>query len=132
MTQKEEVDPRDIALRWAKEIYPMVPREKQMEMEADFPELKQSEDERIKKDIITYLSTAEDKELIPYETWIAWIKKQGEQKSAHEELSPTWDEHDEMVRKVEEAFERSLEKFFSNRSELISKRKHHWRMSPPK
>lgn len=48
------------------------------------------------------------------------------------QISPTWDEHDEMVRKVEEAFERSLEKFFSNRSELISKRKPGWRMSPPK
>lgn len=51
-------------------------------LEKAFPELKErgSEDERIMEDIITYLSTAEDKELIPYETWISWIKKRGEQK----------------------------------------------------
>jgi len=45
-----------------------------------FPELKESEDERIKNEIIDYISTAEDKVLIPYESWIAWLEKQGEQK----------------------------------------------------
>ena len=84
MTQEEKVDPRDIALRWAKELYPIMTPEQRAESEALFPELKESEDERIKKDIITYLSTAEDKELIPYETWIAWLEKQGEQKSTDE------------------------------------------------
>ena len=39
---------------------------------------RESEDERIRKEIITYLSTVEDKELIPYESWIAWLEKQGE------------------------------------------------------
>ena len=47
-------------------------------VESLFPELKESEDERIKEDIITYLSTVEDKELIPYESWIAWLEKQDE------------------------------------------------------
>lgn len=42
-----------------------------------FPELKESEEERIKNEIIDYISTADDKELIPYESWIAWIEKQG-------------------------------------------------------
>jgi len=41
-----------------------------------FPELNESEDEKIKREIITYLSTAEDKEFIPYESWIAWLEKQ--------------------------------------------------------
>lgn len=53
-----------------------------------FPELKESEEERIKNEIIDYISTADDKELIPYESWIAWIEKQGEQKT-------TWSEDDE-------------------------------------
>jgi hypothetical protein len=44
-----------------------------------FPELYESEDERIKNEIIDYISTADDKELIPYESWIAWLEKQGEQ-----------------------------------------------------
>ncbi len=47
-----------------------------------FPELKESEDEKIRREIITYLSTVEDKELIPYESWIAWLEKQGEQPSS--------------------------------------------------
>ncbi len=42
------------------------------------PELKESEDDRIKREIIDYLSTVDDKELIPYESWIAWLEKQGE------------------------------------------------------
>lgn len=46
-----------------------------------FPELYESEDERIKNEIIDYISTADDKVLIPYESWIAWLEKQGEQKS---------------------------------------------------
>ena len=46
-----------------------------------FPELEESDDERIRREIITYLSTVDDKELIPYESWIAWIKKQSEQKT---------------------------------------------------
>ncbi|MEE3414821.1 MAG: hypothetical protein VZR53_05570 [Prevotella sp.] len=46
-----------------------------------FPELYESEDERIKNEIIDYISTADDKVLIPYESWIAWLEKQGRQKS---------------------------------------------------
>ena len=45
-----------------------------------FPELYESENERIKneiKDFIDYISTADDKVLIPYESWIAWLEKQG-------------------------------------------------------
>ena len=45
-----------------------------------FPEFKESEDEKIRKEIITYLSTVEDKELIPYESWVDWLEKQSEQK----------------------------------------------------
>lgn len=41
-----------------------------------FPELYESEDERIKNEIIDYISTADDKELIPYESWIAWLEEQ--------------------------------------------------------
>ena len=43
-----------------------------------FPELYESEDERIKNEIIDYISTADDKVLIPYESWIAWLEKQGD------------------------------------------------------
>lgn len=144
MTQKEEIDLHDIALRWAKEIYPMATREQQMKIEADFPELKKSNtdfsDLRTWKYIVTTVLTEKDGigQYLddPFTEEIAkkLQKRFGniEQKPAHEEISPTWDEHDEMVRRVEEAFKRSLEDFFSNRPELISKRKPHWRLSPPK
>lgn len=59
---------------------------------AIFPELKESEDERIRneiKDFIDYVSTTDDKVLIPYESWIAWLEKQGEQKTS-------WSEEDEI------------------------------------
>ena len=46
-----------------------------------FPELKEiNDDDKIREEIIDYLSTVDDKELIPYESWISWIKKQSEQK----------------------------------------------------
>ena len=59
-----------------------------------FPELRESEDEKMRKEIIQFL-------LLPhpqfvgnrnYEKWIDWLEKQGEQKSA-------WSEEDEENRK---------------------------------
>jgi hypothetical protein len=38
--KNEKFDARDVAFRWAKELYPMMTPEQQMEAEADFPELK--------------------------------------------------------------------------------------------
>ena len=49
-----------------------------------FPELEESDDERIRNEIITYLSTVDDKELIPYESWIAWLERNVEQKPLEE------------------------------------------------
>lgn len=58
-----------------------------------FPELKESEDERIRKEIIDFIYDKTD----TYElreksnSWIAWIEKQGEQKPAE------WSEEDEKM-----------------------------------
>lgn len=51
-----------------------------------FPELKESEDERIRKDIISYLKSST---AISPKTWIAWLEKQGEQKSI-DKVEPKW------------------------------------------
>jgi len=48
----------------------------------------ESEDEKIRKEIITYLSTVDDKELIPYESWIAWLN------SLKDKVQSKQDEHD--------------------------------------
>jgi hypothetical protein len=58
-----------------------------MEAEAFFPELKESEDERIRKAIIEHLRQDIELELILSEEegneWIAWLEKQGEQNLAN-------------------------------------------------
>lgn len=47
-----------------------------------FPELKESEDERIRKRIYDYINvTLDDNESTEKEKWLAWLEKQGEQKS---------------------------------------------------
>ena len=56
-----------------------------------FPELAESEDERIRKDIISYLQHESQVKRfigdIEYDKWVAWLEKQGEQK-------PAWSEED--------------------------------------
>lgn len=47
-------------------------------LENAFPELKESEDERIRKAIIEYFESCNIKHL----DWIAWLEKQGEPKPA--------------------------------------------------
>ena len=58
-----------------------------------FPELKESEDEKIRKELITHCRntrcvTEEGAERIA--TWISWLEKQGEQ-------NPVWSEEDEKM-----------------------------------
>ena len=76
-------------LKEAKRLYETANADQRYVLESLFPELKESEDERTRKEIITYLSTVEDKELISYESWLAWLEKQGEQKPVE------WSEYDE-------------------------------------
>ena len=64
-------------------------------MEGIFPELAESEDEKIRKELITHCRntrcvTEERAERIA--KWIAWLEKQGEQK-------PAWNEVDERILK---------------------------------
>ena len=76
-------------LKEAKRLYETANADQRYVLESLFPELKESEDERTRKEIITYLSTVEDKELISYESWVAWLEKQAEQKPVE------WSEYDE-------------------------------------
>jgi hypothetical protein len=65
------------ALARAKDMmsYKKVRRE---DMEYLFPELKESEDERVKREIIEYLKNGT---YTYHKDWIAWLEKQGEQSS---------------------------------------------------
>lgn len=81
------------AQKWIESIYTELNHERQMEAEAFFPELKENEDERIRKDMIIWLkgfigeasgvgyTENEIKERI------AWLEKQGDK-------NPTWSEED--------------------------------------
>ena len=78
------------AQSWIEKIYPTLQHEQQMEAEAFFPELKESEDERIRKDIIDYFQSDWAKEEgITRPDWIAWLEKQGEQKVNYTTLVET-------------------------------------------
>lgn len=62
-----------------------------------FPELNESEDERIRKEILGVINQIDENTTIcgrnyDYKKWIAWLKKQGEKK-------PVWSEEDELMRK---------------------------------
>ena len=72
------------AQKWIESIYSELSHEQQMEAEAFFPELKESEDERISKEIIKYLERTvphhHRDEVLKSKEWTAWLEKQGEQK----------------------------------------------------
>ena len=61
-----------------------------------FPELKESEDEKIRKEILEYFQQFENEELhgVNISDWIAWLEKQSEQKPAE------WSEEDEQNRQI--------------------------------
>ena len=68
---------------WIEKIYPTLQHEQQMEAEAFFPELAESEDERVRKELIVWLKNSEGQTLPidRYNAALAWLEKQGEQKS---------------------------------------------------
>jgi hypothetical protein len=76
---EEKAKAYDEASKWMEGIYPTLTHEQQMEAEAFFSELKESEDERIRKELICFLETE-----IPHcnarDKYIAWLEKQGKQK----------------------------------------------------
>lgn len=88
--------------RVAKEVKNFFDGKQKMPFDVDktleylFPELKVSEDEKIKKEIVGLLCDLASQHfpLIPnikrLNEWIAWLEKQGEQKPA-----PAWSEEDE-------------------------------------
>lgn len=69
---------------------------------AIFPELKESKDERIRKELIDAVQSLWDNDALPVplttkkrDEWLAWLEKQKEQ-----EPSPTWSEEDEKLYKL--------------------------------
>ena len=87
MTDKEKAKAYDEALKQAKFYHGNCPSEpERKKLEGMFPELRESEDERIRKEIVTYLRNELNNvtQLTPRtnecERWIAYLEKQKEQK----------------------------------------------------
>ena len=77
---------------WIEKIYPTLQHEQQMEAEAFFPELAESEDEKIRKAIINVFSTHKDYEMFfgaSVEDIRTWLEKQGEQKASYTTIAET-------------------------------------------
>lgn len=98
MTQEEKAKRYDKALERAKNLHKdaidMGNSIRAKQCEIIFPELKESEDKNIRKELTEFLKSASEGRLdilTPYKTfgkWLTWLEKQGEQK-------PTWSEEDE-------------------------------------
>lgn len=77
---KEKAKAYDEAIERAKEVYQ---RGYYIsgDIESIFPELKESEDERIRKEIIAFIKKRDRSGCdYDYDLWIAWLEKQGEPK----------------------------------------------------
>lgn len=69
------------------------------ELEHIFPELKESEDERIRKEMIDYLYKQGESVKYRFKDWIAWLKKQGEQKPVVKRVYQKFNIGDTLCRK---------------------------------
>lgn len=95
MTPEEKAERYDEALRRARKLkedptsvfYEYSPSEGDTIVDYIFPELKESEDEMIRKEILDCFRAMKQQGCFPskhkeqYDSWIAWLEKQGEQKS---------------------------------------------------
>ena len=105
-----------------------------------FPELSESEDERIRKEIIsflTYYHTGHGNSVKYDDGWIAWLEKKGEQKSAEwsEEDSPYYDDiceiliiilHSESHNYNKDAIKKDLDWFESLKERVQPQPKQQW------
>lgn len=94
MTQEQKAKRFDEVLEQLKGLIEGTREDKCAIVEEDiigiFPELKESEDERIRKAIITFFESEDDNTtyaLVPKKDILAWLEKQGEQKPA-EKIEP--------------------------------------------
>lgn len=131
MTKEKKVNARDVASRWAKELYPMMTPEQQIKAEADFPELKKEELTEFKKAVKQVMEEAiecGDTHNLKADAEMLYNLAR---KPVDVETSPTLKEHYELDRRIMDAFRHSLEEFFSDHPEFLPKRKPHWRFPPP-
>lgn len=91
MTTAEKAKAYDKALEWMRKVYPTLTGADKEDAEHYFPELKESEDERIREELLAVINdlVLPDKQKARFN---AWLEKQKEQKPAE------WSEEDELMR----------------------------------
>jgi len=95
-------------LEKAKRLYETANADQRYVLESLFPELKKSEDEKIRKVLIDYFKRYKEQEEcgiktfygIPTDNILAWLEKQGEQKLA-DKVKPKFHEGDWIIRNAE-------------------------------
>lgn len=79
MKQKEKLEE-------ARRLYKDANEAQRYVLELLFPELAESEDEKIRKEILEYVRNTKGQSIpiTKYNSWIAWLEKQGEQKKSYD------------------------------------------------
>lgn len=98
-TPQQTVEHLDKKLEEAKRLYATANADQKYVLERLFPQLKESEDERIRKAIVLFFELQDDNttySFIPKKDILSWLEKQGTKKV---EQSPAWSEEDERIRK---------------------------------
>ena len=112
---------REEAIKIVKSHYPANKQMLNEALEFLIPELKESEDEKIRKDLITFLdeiwhlgknANFDKWDKSDCSNWIAWLEKQGEQKPVE------WSEYDEHKVKDIIYFLNSAKKHYASTVEL--------------
>ena len=92
------------ALEWMRSIYPTMQEADKEDAEHYFPELRESKDERIRKEIIElvhffYCSSSVYEHHVPEDDMIAWLEKRGENHFEEniEMVNPSWSEEDKKM-----------------------------------
>lgn len=71
-------------LKEAKRLYETANADQRYVLESLFPELKESEDERTRQEIVRFIRMEVEDEIVGNK-WLAWLEKQGEQKPIERE-----------------------------------------------
>ena len=104
MTDKEKAKAYDEALERAKAMIDDLRKGEDIlavsDLEAMFPELRESEDERIRKELINFIlykakGVSEEQE----HSWVTYLEKQKEQKPTNSEKPKEWSEEDDALLK---------------------------------
>ena len=90
MNTEEKARRYDEALNWMREIYPGLHGATKEDVEHFFPELSESEDERVIRALETFLNQQEIADKITFEArigWLTWLEKQKENSKSADSIS---------------------------------------------